>query len=66
MTFKQAMAKLKSLGNAQTRKVYRNHGVTGEMFGKGDIPVFLLGAAVDRRRSAGKPECHLFYSAAMQ
>jgi 3-methyladenine DNA glycosylase AlkD len=33
MTCNQAMAKLKALGSAQTRKIYGNHGVKGEMFG---------------------------------
>lgn len=33
MTLRQVMAKLKSLGTAQTRKTYGRHGVTGEMFG---------------------------------
>jgi 3-methyladenine DNA glycosylase AlkD len=33
MTRKQALAKLKSLGTAQTRKTYGRHGVSGEMYG---------------------------------
>jgi len=33
MTTKQVLAKLKSLGTAQTRKTYGRHGVTGDMFG---------------------------------
>ena len=33
MTTKQALAKLKSLGTAQTRKTYGRHGVSGEMYG---------------------------------
>jgi 3-methyladenine DNA glycosylase AlkD len=33
MTLKQAMAKLESMGTAQTRKTYGRHGVSGEMFG---------------------------------
>ena len=33
MTKTEAMKQLKANGNAQTRKIYRNHGVSGEMFG---------------------------------
>ena len=33
MTGKQALARLKKLGSAQTRKTYGRHGVPGEMYG---------------------------------
>lgn len=33
MSFKDVMAALKANGSAQTVKTFRNHGVTGEMFG---------------------------------
>lgn len=33
MTLKQALATLKSLGSAPTRKTYGRHGVTGDLFG---------------------------------
>jgi len=32
-TCRQVMKELKSMGSAQTIKTYRNHGITGEMFG---------------------------------
>ena len=33
MTDKQVLARLRSLGSAQTRKTYGRHGVTGKMYG---------------------------------
>ena len=49
MTCKQVMAKLKSLGTAQTRKTYGRHGVTGEMFGVkyGDLDKVVKQTKVD-------------------
>ena len=50
MNGKQALARLESLGSAQTRKIYGRHGVLGEMYGVkfGDIHVIsyqLVGVA---------------------
>jgi 3-methyladenine DNA glycosylase AlkD len=49
MTLKQTMAKLKSLGSAQTRKTYRRHRVTGDMFGVkyGDLEKLIKQIKVD-------------------
>ena len=46
---KQALAKLKSLGSAQTRKTCGRHGVTGDMFGVkyGDLNELVLQIKVD-------------------
>lgn len=33
MNLEQVMMELESLGTEQTRKIYRNHGITGELFG---------------------------------
>ena len=33
MNVREAMRQLEAAGSAQTRKIYRNHGVTGDMFG---------------------------------
>jgi hypothetical protein len=49
MTAEQALAKLKSLGSAQTRKTYGGHGVTGEMFG---VKYGDLGKLVNIRKAA--------------
>lgn len=51
LTTKQVMAKLKSLGSAQTRKTYGRHGVTGEMFGVkyGDLEKLVKQIKVDHQ-----------------
>ncbi|NNE43966.1 MAG: DNA alkylation repair protein, partial [Gemmatimonadetes bacterium] len=33
MTYRETMKALKAAGTAQNRKIYGNHGVTGEVFG---------------------------------
>ncbi len=33
MTLKETMAALEGYGNEQTRKIYRNHGISGDFFG---------------------------------
>ena len=46
MTKTQVMRQLRAAGKAQTRKIFRNHGVTGDMFGASSAEIGKLRRAI--------------------